>query len=88
MINVNQIGENKCILSNTKKNSVIKGNVYYDDGEPLENAIVIIEKYKKSFRCYEVVGHTLTDKNGSFIVRIYDIDSKHRITVYESNLYK
>lgn len=62
----------------------IYGTVYYKDGLVASNAIVVVEKINHINSC--LIGYTVSDKLGKFLVKLEDRNSYYKISVFEGNL--
>lgn len=77
------------------KEVIIRGKVCYENGYPVQNAVVFLEayfpyknrsnqiKYHKKF-----CGYTTTNYNGEFYCFIYDIRYYYKIKVFNNKLNK
>lgn len=62
----------------------IYGTVYYKDGSVASDAIVIVEKTNNVNS--SLIGYTVSDKLGKFLVRLEDRNSYYKISVFEGKL--
>jgi hypothetical protein len=71
---------------NEKDITIINGTAMYDDNTPMKNAVILVEILSDCTNQYEVIGYTLTDNNGNFLVEIICRNNIHRLTIKESSL--
>jgi hypothetical protein len=73
------------------KNVLIKGNVCYDNGSPIKNAIVFLEAFfSYKYNGYPIIyykkkcGQTITNSKGNFCFLIYDTRCYYKIKVFHN----
>lgn len=72
------------VIKHELRDICIYGTVYYKDGLVASNAIVVVEKINDISS--SLIGYTVSDKWGKFLVRLEDRNSYYKISVFEGKL--
>ena len=66
------------------KNIYVYGTVYYKDGLVAKDAIIIVEKIYNGDSC--LIGYTVSDESGNFLVKLDDNNFYYRLSAFEGEL--
>lgn len=67
-----------------KKYIYMYGTAYYNDGLVASDAIIIVEKINGNTSC--IIGYTVSDSLGKFLIRLEDRNSYYKISAFYGKL--